>query len=103
MQATAHGTSSYTVVVDGEDIGGFMATWPGSNLRADATLTFTFDSGNGDLVDMDMAVDGRVTSTHDVDGPALAALSEEAGRFGALQLGLADVVAIRHPDRGPGL
>ena len=90
--------SSYTVVVDVEDVRAFAASWPCSGLDTDASYGFTFSSGNGDLVDTEMTVDGRTTDTSGSDGPALAALSEDAGLFGARELGLEDVLAIRYPD-----
>lgn len=99
MNAVQH-QGSYTVVVDVEDVRAFAATWPSSGLDTDATYEFTFSGANGDLVDVSMARDGRTLDTADVDGPALAALSEDAGLFGARELGLDDVLAIRYPDAG---
>jgi len=88
--------SCYTVTAEPEDVASFTATWPCSGLDPDCSYRFEFSASNGDLVDVTASRDGKPVD-HE-DGSALVALSEDAGRFGAEQLGLEDVLAIRWPD-----
>lgn len=102
MQADRIG-AEYSVSVDKDDVVAFMRSWPCSGLDADASYRFVFSASNGDLVDLTVTRgDGHVDTTESEDGPALLALSEDAGRFGAEELGLEEVIAIRFPT-GPSI
>lgn len=95
MRATLNG-SFYTVVAEVDDVRGLASKWPCHGLNLDAEYTFEFSAGNGDIVDLSATEDGRAIGTEDSDGEALRVLSEDAGRFGAEQLGLESVLAIRY-------
>lgn len=88
--------SYYIVTAEPEDIAAFMASWPCSGLDPDCSYRFEFSASNGDLVDLQAYREGNPVE-HE-DGEALAALSEDAGRFGANRLGLDKVMAIRWPE-----
>jgi len=96
MKAEKAGDHYYTVTVEQPDVVSFMRSWPCSGLDDEASYSFTFSSHTGDLVDL-FAVrsNGKMDSTETDDGPDLLALSEDAMKFGALELALEDVIAIR--------
>jgi hypothetical protein len=87
----------FVVEVDPEEVEEFAAHWPCSNLTTTAAKEFSFSAGNGDLIDACTLGDGRRLSTLEDDGPALAALAEEALLFGARTLDLRSVLEIRFP------
>lgn len=96
MKAVLKG-SHYSVTVPIDELLMFAKQWPCHNLDLDAEYVFECDARNGDLVEIGKFVDGGYVSTDDAeDGPALLALSEEAGEFGARDLNLTDVLAIRY-------
>lgn len=96
MRSKLH-EDTYTVTVEPEEVSEFMKTWPCSGLIP-AIFDFTFSRHNGDLVDAEMDAYGiRKGGTESCDGPALAALSEDAGIHGARELGLDEVLALRAP------
>lgn len=68
----------YRVAVSSSEVYQFSRRWPCSNLP-DRSVSFTFDSHNGDLVDI---------SPEDADGSALSALADDAKAYGAKRLGL---------------
>lgn len=95
MRAELEG-SSYTVIVPIDEVLAFARQWPGHNFDLDAEYVFQFSSKNGDLVDVGKLVDGKYAVPEDTeDGPEHVALSEAAGEFGARELNLTDVLAIR--------
>lgn len=100
MRASLSG-SYYTVVAGTDDIRGLAEQWPCHGLNLDAEYAFEFSAKNGDLVDVTATEDGKPFDADD-DGGALAALCDDAGRFGAEHLALDDVLAIRYPTRAPG-
>ena len=72
----------YTVTVATREVEAFRRAWPCSGLRG-RPVTFQFDKRTGDLVD------SNDTTQHPSGfGPALAALSDDAMRYGAGRLGL---------------
>ncbi len=73
----AHKNGRVSVSEDGIDA--FRGQWPASGLYGLRGVTFTFES-NGDLVDIDYA-NG---DSDRWDGPALAALSQDAQEYGSL-------------------
>lgn len=96
MKAEKAGNHHYTVTADNEDVTKFMAAWPCSGLDEEASYVFTFSSRTGDLVDLwAIRADGREDGTEMDDGPDLLALSDDAMKFGALDLSIDDVIAIR--------
>lgn len=99
MIATLEG-SIYTVTATNRDVCDFAATWPCHGLDTDCEYVFQFSASTGDIVDVNAIRDsGQLEATaENEDGEALKALSEEAGRYGAEQLGLQDVLSIRYGD-----
>jgi len=96
MQAEMKG-GNYRVVVDESEVAEFMKSWPASGLDRETEYTFEFSAMNGDLVDIEARSENELRSLHeDEGGEALRVLSEDAGKFGALELGLDDVIAIRN-------
>lgn len=96
MNAQKAGDFYFTVTADQDDVVNLMKVWPGSGLDSDASYTFTFSSRTGDLVDLFATrANGKIDSTDSDDGPDLLALSYDAMKFGALELSLEDVIAIR--------
>lgn len=93
------GNSTYSVVATVDDVRAFAASWPCSGLDLDCGFLFEFSASNGDLVDLEVVRDGKaVPHEEGDDGAALAAMSEDACRFGAEELGLKDVLAIHFGD-----
>ena len=70
----------FTVTVTAVEVRKFKATWPCSGLPG-TRIWFQFDKRNGDLVDI-----GPYHYAHRIDGPAAAALSQDAQRYGAARL-----------------
>lgn len=94
MHAELNG-STYTVTATSKDVCDFAAAWPCHGLDTDSEYVFEFSSANGDLVDLNALRAGRLESLKDgEDGAALAALSEDACRAGAEQLGLNEIIAV---------
>lgn len=89
--------TTYTVLVSDKEVQEFSSRWPASNLDEDASYIFEFSNQNGDLLALNAINDGKVRSTEDDDGPALLALSQDAGEFGAVELELQEVLDIRYP------
>jgi hypothetical protein len=77
MRCTQLG-SAFNVAVGEADIQAFNRSWPGSNLRGLRGVTFQFDARSGDLIDIWY----RNGDADRWDGPALAALSEDAQQYG---------------------
>lgn len=96
MRACLQG-GEFVVEVDPEEVEKFAAHWPCSNLTTTAAKEFSFSAGNGNLIDACTLADGRRLSTLEDDGPALAALAEQALLFGARTLDLQSVLEIRFP------
>ncbi|MGU3404596.1 hypothetical protein [Methylobacterium brachiatum] len=96
MRARLQG-GEFVVEVDREEVEEFASHWPCSNLTTSAAKEFSFSAGNGDLIDACTLSDGQRLSTLEDDGPALAALAEEALLFGARALDLRSVLEIRFP------
>lgn len=95
MRAELEG-GHYTVIVPVDELLVFARQWPGHNLDLDAEYVFQFSASNGDLVDVGKFIDGKYVMPEDTeDGPDHVALSEAAGEFGARELNLTDVLAIR--------
>ena len=63
----------YTVQVFSYEVAAFADRWPCSGLP-DSSVTFTFDSNNGDLVDIVGEADG-------MDSDAVMGLSAEAQQY----------------------
>jgi hypothetical protein len=96
MKAEKAGADHYVVTAEPADVSKFMASWPASQLDDDASYSFTFSSKTGDLVDIVViSATGDHDASEDTDGPDLAALAEDAMAFGAIDLSLEDVIAIR--------
>lgn len=101
MRAELNG-GEYSVLVDNDEVRGFMASWPCSGLDEAASYRFTFSASSGDLVDLAaFREDGREDGTERDDGSALAALGEDAGRFGAESLALGHVMDLRYASTAP--
>lgn len=96
MRAYLQG-GAFVVEIDREEVDAFASMWPCSNLTTTSGKEFSFSIENGDLIDASTVSRGRRYSTEDDDGPALAALAEDACLFGARTLSLVDVLAIRAP------
>jgi hypothetical protein len=66
-----------------EQIRDFKQSWPCHGLPDDLdTLACEF-ADNGDLIDMEaLNHDGETLDTHDFDGPALLALTQDCQEFG---------------------
>ncbi|GJD90931.1 hypothetical protein BHAOGJBA_4475 [Methylobacterium hispanicum] len=101
MRAYMQG-GGYVVEVDRDEVDAFASEWPCSNLTVTSGKEFVFSASNGDILDAFTLSRGRRYSTEADDGPALAALADDACRFGAQTLGLTDVIAVRFPDLAPG-
>ena len=66
------------VKVSAHEVAQFKSQWPCSGLPDDTSFTFEFDT-NGDLVDLyARRINGFSYDTHECDGPALVALSQDA-------------------------
>jgi hypothetical protein len=101
MKAESAGPHYFVVTADSDDVSKFVASWPGSGLDEEASYSFTFSAKNGDLVDLwAIRGDGQRDATNMDDGPDLLALSEDAMKFGAIELSLDDVIAIRKIEKG---
>ena len=75
--------SLYTVTVERREVEVFAESWPCSGLR-DRAISFCFDKGNGDLIDLTpYGVDDGA------DGSAVSALAQGAGDYGRRRLKLA--------------
>lgn len=98
MRAYMQGGGGFVVEVDPDEIEAFSSRWPCSNLTVTSGKEFLFSAENGDILDAATVSRGRRFSTEADDGSALAALADDACRFGAQALGLTDVLAIRFPD-----
>jgi hypothetical protein len=70
----------YRVCVSEREVYEWKRSWPCSGLP-DAAISFTFDKGNGDLVDLHPDLSG---STYD----AACALADDAQAYGRKRLGL---------------
>lgn len=100
MRAYMQG-GGFVVEVDRDEVDAFASRWPCSNLTVTSGKEFTFSAENGDILDAATVSRGRRYSTEADDGPALAALADDACRFGAQTLDLTEVLAIRFPDLVP--
>lgn len=100
MRAYLQG-GAFVVEVTPEEVEEFASSWPCSNLTTTAGKEFSFSSENGDLIDAYTVIDGRHQSTLEDDGPALAALADDALLFGARALDLRSVLEIRFPNETP--
>jgi hypothetical protein len=81
MQTFDNG-SYYSVTVTRREIEAFAARWPCSGMRSPKqAITFQFSKRNGDLVDITGEAKGY-------DEGAVAALSQDAQKYGAKKLGL---------------
>lgn len=72
------------VNVSADEVRAFKASWPCSGLPSRA-IGFQFDKRNGDLVDV-------WGTREEHDGPALLALSHDAGNYAAKRLSLPEMV-----------
>lgn len=94
--------SCYEVIANEEDVATFMKSWPASGLNEDSSYVFLFDKSTGDIVDLEAETNGeRCTVPDEESGAALLALSEDACKFGAEELQLDDVLAIRFGATNP--
>ena len=96
MRAYMQG-GAFVVEIDRDEVDAFASRWPCSNLTTTSGKEFSFSVENGDLIDAYTVSRGRRYSTESDDGPALAALAEDACLFGARTLSLENVLAIRFP------
>jgi hypothetical protein len=101
MRAYLQG-GEYVVEVGSDEVDAFASSWPCSNLTADAGKEFVFSATTGDIIDAATVTRGGRYPTETDDGPALAALAEDACRFGARTLELTEVIAIRFPEAASG-
>ena len=78
----------FRVTVSEKEISSFGEKWPCSDLRHGDKASFTFDSKNGDLVDL------RITHNHagivERDGAVVAALADDAKIYGLKRLSKAE-------------
>jgi hypothetical protein len=98
---------AYSVVAHEDDVEAVRRRWPGADIPEGRSYRFEFSARKGDLLEVTRYVWGEpdhgpfmVGSDEEgieVDGPAELAVSEEAGRFGAENLGLDDLIALRYP------
>ena len=70
--------SAFNVSVSRWEVQEFGESWPCAELP-DKGITFQFDKGNGDLIDV---------WPNDIDGPAVLALSQDAQEYGSKRLKL---------------
>lgn len=75
--------SFYSVSFGADEIARFRSQWPASGLGSLRNVWFQFDKKNGDLVDISC----NRRSCHRYDGPALAALSQDAQALADRKLG----------------
>lgn len=68
----------FRVTVDELEVYNFKQTFPCSGLPTSG-VSFTFDKSNGDIVDL---------APHNMDGPGVLALMDDAKAYGAKKLGL---------------
>lgn len=67
------------VIVRPYEVKAFANRWPCSGFADGVGFDFIFDSRNGDLVDVQARSEaGRICAAADFDGPALAALADDA-------------------------
>lgn len=95
MEAIRFG-KNYRVTVNIDEVLSFAMKWPGHHFDLDAEYEFEFNAENGDLVEIEKFLDGKLAEAEETeDGPEFVAMSEDACEFGARELGLSSVLEIR--------
>lgn len=95
MEAIRFG-KNYRVTVHIDEVLSFAKKWPGHHFDLDAEYAFEFDAKNGDLVEIEKYIDGKLAEADETeDGPEFVAMSDDACEFGARELGLSNVLEIR--------
>ena len=91
----------YVVVTEPADTAAFAKAWPGSRLDPENSYGFSFSLPQGAFVGACLATDDGVIEPVGHDPAAFLALREAAGRHGAAELGLHELLAARYP--GPAV
>jgi hypothetical protein len=80
--------SSFRVTVSESEVSSFGQNWPCSDLRHGDRASFTFDSKNGDLVDL--RITHRFAGIVERDGADVSALADDAKAYGLKRLSKAE-------------